>query len=483
MRPWGAGEASRLGEGAASARPGPGAGPATAPRGWRDRAAFLALDAVLGVEELAGFTLSNRPVRDDPASGGHVAVVLVADRFPVPGDPLAEYAASLAAARVEAAARPERADPTWLVPVVYREDDGTAARWRALVRLSLRHPWRVLGDRRGRSRVRRRRGAAPAWCSRRPCCGWPPIPTRAYRRSAVRRLAPSPGGWPRWPAAPWRREGELRVQLVDPPAYTPPYDHALAAALARAGAQVELVTSRFAYGDVPAADGYAVSERFYRSALGAPASRLRRATKLAVHVPDMLAYRRAARAADVVHFQWLTVPWLDGRLLPDRPLVLTAHDLLPREPRPGQVAAQRRLLARMDAVVVHSRYGASQLVERAGVAAEKVNVIPHGAFDGLARVTPAPLPDELAAVSGPVVLFFGLLRPYKGLDVLLQAWRGITGASLWIVGRPRMDIAPLRAAAGPGRAVRAALRSRRRAGRAVSPRRRGRAALRADRAL
>ena len=242
----------------------------------------------------------------------------------------------------------------------------------------------------------------------------------------------------------------MKVQLVDPAAYTPPYDHALAAALARAGAEVELVTSRFAYGDVPSADGYAISERFYRHALGAPASRVRRASKLAVHVPDMLAYRRAARAADVVHFQWLTVPWLDGALLPDRPLVLTAHDLLPREPRLGQVAAQRRLLGRMDAVVVHSRYGAAQLVDHAGVAAEKVHVIPHGAFDGLARLAPAPLPAELAKVDGPVVLFFGLLRPYKGVDVLLRAWPQVAGAELWIVGRPRMDIAPLRAAAGPG---------------------------------
>ena len=130
-------------------------------------------------------------------------------------------------------------------------------------------------------------------------------------------------------------------------------------------------------------------------------------------------------AADVVHFQWLTVPWLDGSLLPDRPRVLTAHDLLPREPRPGQVAAQRRLFARMDALVVHSelRRGGSS-VDGPGVAAEKVNVIPHGAFDELAALAPAPLPAELAAVPGPVVLFFGLLRPYKGIETLLDAWRG-----------------------------------------------------------
>ena len=83
--------------------------------------------------------------------------------------------------------------------------------------------------------------------------------------------------------------------VVDPSAYTPPYDHALCAALARAGADVELVTSAFAYGPVPAPAGYAVRERFYRLAPGAPGSRLRRAAKLAQHVPDMLRYRRAAR--------------------------------------------------------------------------------------------------------------------------------------------------------------------------------------------
>jgi glycosyltransferase involved in cell wall biosynthesis len=244
----------------------------------------------------------------------------------------------------------------------------------------------------------------------------------------------------------------MRVSIADPPAYTPPYDRALCAALARAGADVELATSHFVYGAVAPADGYRVSERFYRRAIGGPASRLRRATKLASHVPDMLAYRRAlARSADVVHFQWLTAPWLDVSLLPARPRVLTAHDLLPREPRPGQARAQRRLFDHMDALVVHSEYGRRTLVDALGVAAEKVNVIPHGAFHELAARSPdAALPAELSAVESPVVLFFGLLRPYKGVEKLLEAWRGVTGAELWIVGRPRMDMGPLRAAAGPG---------------------------------
>ena len=247
----------------------------------------------------------------------------------------------------------------------------------------------------------------------------------------------------------------MRAHIVDPSAFTPPYDHALSSALARAGAHVELITSRFGYGTVPEPDGYAVRELFYRHAVGAPGSPARRAGKLLEHVPDMVRYRTVARAADVVHFQWLTVQAVDRYLLPDRPTVLTAHDLLPREPRPGQARAQRRLYDAVDAIVAHSGYGRDLLVRRLGVDPAKVRVIHHGAFEHFtAQPHEAPLPDELQAVEAPVVLFFGLLRPYKGLDTLLEAWRGVDGAELWVVGRPRMPLEPLRAAVAQARNAR-----------------------------
>jgi glycosyltransferase involved in cell wall biosynthesis len=162
----------------------------------------------------------------------------------------------------------------------------------------------------------------------------------------------------------------------------------------------------------------------------------------------MLSYRRAARAADVVHFQWLSVQQLDARLLPrGRPLVLTAHDVLPREGSARRRTAQRALYERFDAVVAHSEHGRARLIDELGIDAERVHVIPHGAFAHLAEQPDAPPPF---ATDKRVVLFFGLLRPYKGIDVLLDAWRGIDDAELWIVGMPRMDISALRASAPPG---------------------------------
>jgi glycosyltransferase involved in cell wall biosynthesis len=221
----------------------------------------------------------------------------------------------------------------------------------------------------------------------------------------------------------------MRVQLIDPSADVLPYDHALAGALARRGAGVELITSRFVHGPAPAPNGYAVTRSFYRLATGPAANhpRARRALKLVEHVPDTLRLRRRATTADLQHWQWLWLEAVTTRLLPrGRPQVLTMHNVIRRS------GSGRRLAERMDAVIVHTRHGAELLGE-----GSRVHVIPHGAFEHLThQPDERPLPPELAAVEGPVVLCFGVVRPYKGIEVLVEAFRSIPGAELWVVGRP-----------------------------------------------
>jgi glycosyltransferase involved in cell wall biosynthesis len=238
----------------------------------------------------------------------------------------------------------------------------------------------------------------------------------------------------------------MRVQLVDPPAYTPPYDHALAGSLARAGADVELITCRFPYGPVPRGEGYQVNELFYRRSSGEGiGARRRRLLRAAEHLPDMLRYRRVAESADLIHYQWLPIPALDRRLIPPkRPRVYTMHWRLPEA---GSRIARTltRLLAEMDAVVVHTEHGSARLQADFAVPPERLRVIPHGAFDYLTRQEgEVPLPAELREVKGPVIMAFGLLRPYKGTDVLLEAFRQVEGAELWVVGMPRMPMDELR---------------------------------------
>jgi glycosyltransferase involved in cell wall biosynthesis len=223
----------------------------------------------------------------------------------------------------------------------------------------------------------------------------------------------------------------MRVVLADPPAFTPMYDHELASALARAGVDVELVTSHFRFGESPRPNGYVRRELFYPlSSRVFQRSRLRLPLKVAEHPLGLAALR--AQRADVLHFQWL-VPEVDGRLLrPHAPSVFTAHDLLPRRTA-GKQDLWRRLLGRFDRVVVHSEHGRETLADL-GVDAR---VIPHPVF----RSDPDRTDD------GRTVLAFGVIRPYKGLGDAIEAVRRAGEARLIVAGDPLEPMEPYRNAA------------------------------------
>jgi glycosyltransferase involved in cell wall biosynthesis len=228
----------------------------------------------------------------------------------------------------------------------------------------------------------------------------------------------------------------VQVALVDPPAYTPPYDRALAAALAHAGLDVELITSRFRHGPVAKPDGYRVRELFYGVSSRLPDSRARLAVKGIEHVVGL--GRLALLRPDVVHLQWADIPQLDAWLLRTRaPLVFTAHDLLPRRTA-HRIGLWRRLFDRFERVVVHSESGRAAL-EAFGVAEAKLRVIPHPVFRA---------PVERRG-DGRTALALGLIRPYKGLDDSIEAVRRVEGARLLVAGDAREPLDEYRAAAGP----------------------------------
>jgi glycosyltransferase involved in cell wall biosynthesis len=229
----------------------------------------------------------------------------------------------------------------------------------------------------------------------------------------------------------------VRVVVADPPAFTPPYDHELAAALARSGVDVELVTSRFRFGAAPAPDGYTRTEAFYPiSSRLFRRSRLRVPLKLIEH-PFGLARLRRTRA-DVVHVQWLAAPPLDARLLRLRqPAVFTAHDLLPRRTA-GRRDLWRRILGRFDAVVVHSDHGADVLAEL-GILRSRLHVIPHPVFRS----------DVRRRDDGRTLVSLGVIRPYKGLGDAIEVAKRLDGARLLVAGDPAEPVGGYREQAGP----------------------------------
>ncbi len=228
----------------------------------------------------------------------------------------------------------------------------------------------------------------------------------------------------------------MKVVIADPPAYTPPYDRALAAALARAGADVALVTSRFRYGPVAAAEGYDVRELFYPLSSHLAGRRARLVVKALEH-PLGLARLSVARP-DVLHLQWVGIPEVDSWLFRSRaPVVFTAHDLLPRRTR-HRTVLWHRLFARFELVVVHSENG-KQALSAFGVPAEKLRVIPHPVFPGAIDHR-----DD-----GHTVLALGSIRAYKGLGDAIDAVRQVDHARLIVAGDAREPLDGYRRSGGP----------------------------------
>jgi glycosyltransferase involved in cell wall biosynthesis len=224
----------------------------------------------------------------------------------------------------------------------------------------------------------------------------------------------------------------VRVALIDAGAYTPPYDDRLASALAALGHDVTLLTAPFRFGEVPEADGYRREELFFPLSSGLfrrnPRSRARLPLKGLEYLPSFWRARRRLErlAPDVVHVQWLVRPDRDVRWLravaAERPLVFTAHDLGGMLVRRRE--AWRRVLETVDRIVVHSRRGVQQLAEL-GVPPTRIARIPHPVFEGAGAAGDGGRP-------GQTLLFFGLIRTYKGVDLLLRA--------LPLVARDRPDV-------------------------------------------
>jgi glycosyltransferase involved in cell wall biosynthesis len=220
----------------------------------------------------------------------------------------------------------------------------------------------------------------------------------------------------------------VRVLLADPPAFTPWYDHELAAALARHGADVTVATSPFRFGDMPAPEGYTRNDRYYPlSSRLFKRSRLRLPLKALEHLAVLASLARAR--ADVVHVQWLALPQADARLRFRSPSVFTAHDLLPRRTA-GKRDLWRRLLQKFDAVVVHTERGRETLREF-GVEAR---VIPHPVYPSAAT----------RADDGRTLLSLGVIRPYKGLADAIETTRRIPEARLLVAGDQAMPLDGLR---------------------------------------
>lgn len=258
-------------------------------------------------------------------------------------------------------------------------------------------------------------------------------------------------------------KANMNVAIIDPSGFTLPYDHCLASALAKQSCGVMLATIRAPselWADQPT---YELCEHFYRFGGRFPRNKVRTFVKGCEHPLDLerLIHRLQRLQPDIIHFQWIPLPIVDffflQRLRKIAPLVLTVHDTEPFHGAPSsrlQLIGIKAAYKCFDHYIVHTYQSKDVLLRKFALTEDRVSIIPHGVFSYYKELIRGKegsyrLQNHLGLPGKKNVLFFGVLKPYKGIDILLEAFARlpepiIRDTVLRIVGYPMMQTEPLK---------------------------------------
>ncbi len=160
--------------------------------------------------------------------------------------------------------------------------------------------------------------------------------------------------------------------------------------------------------------------------------------------------------ADLLHLQWWSLPlWpiylaiCIGAKIRCRPIVFTVHNVLSHEKNPIFLHLSQKLFAFGDHFIIHTAVNQKQLMDIYGISSHKISRIAHGPLDF--QVNPNASRKKIRSEFGfstghKVILLFGTLRAYKGIDTAIEAFSKvrlqIPEARLLIAGKPWQSWAP-----------------------------------------
>jgi glycosyltransferase involved in cell wall biosynthesis len=167
------------------------------------------------------------------------------------------------------------------------------------------------------------------------------------------------------------------------------------------------------------------------------------------------AYRKA-RKGDVLLFEWWTssvgfmyffIAFLNLKRIP---LIIEFHEIVdPIEEKNIVLRRYSRGIGWMirklaSHFVVHSESDRSLVATTYRIPLDHLTIIPHGLYDQYQKIDATEARARLGIKEDFVILFFGLLRPYKGLKYLIQAFEDLPPdlleqSHLLVAGEPWED--------------------------------------------
>jgi len=140
------------------------------------------------------------------------------------------------------------------------------------------------------------------------------------------------------------------------------------------------------------------------------------------------------RKSDIIHFHWYTpifAPVYDviltlNKLFSKRKVVMTCHNIEPHEDSFLDKILIKSVFSKVDQFIVHASENKERLRRKYKISSNRTRVINHGTFGYFKRWSKESK-DELkkqlkvGTDTKNIILFFGYIRKYKGLEYLIKA--------------------------------------------------------------
>ena len=153
--------------------------------------------------------------------------------------------------------------------------------------------------------------------------------------------------------------------------------------------------------------------------------------------------------ADVVHLQWWSMPLAPIYIVlllvlkaRKKKIVFTVHNVVPHEKSILDYRLTKAVLSFGDAFIVHSKNNQTGLIKFLQLPEEKVHVVHMPVHDmyGRREIGESTVRQKLGLPQeGKIILSFGNIRPYKGIDCLIEAMpqviNSVPNAHLLIAGQ------------------------------------------------
>jgi len=251
----------------------------------------------------------------------------------------------------------------------------------------------------------------------------------------------------------------LSIWQLDPASLTPYYNIAVCDALASAGHDVRYVTSQYLYDpDLRLSANFKTDYAYFRGLNQpwllkvSPLRKLLRGLMYPFNHHHVLAKMRQS-PPDIVHIQWSRLPTFDLHFIQSIkklgiPIVHTVHNVRSSFASDQMVEKLGYIYALCDKLMVHTHANKTEFLKvYPNISDNKLTVIPHIQFNYPYPIPPvgkSDLKQEFGFVEEDMVLlFFGIIRQYKGLDVLLSAFEEVEQSNqtvhLLIAGKPESD--------------------------------------------